>query len=372
MSKCSQSIQAPNAINPLLKRTKIIGENWPLGCKKLWTAAVLSQAALGDKDVSHFDRQKSKSALESPVFIVGSLRSGSTLLRLLLGHHSQINMFGEFEGAVRQARGENWPDIKDYRRFVKTDRQTKQFNLKIDDSLAYEDLVRDFLAQIYWREPSTVIGASIHSRVDLLPNIWPSARYIHLMRDPRDVARSCIGMGWVGNVYEGAKIWLSLEARRKKLRQKTNQENTLDVYYEELVSNPVSELQRICEFLKVDFEGRMLEIDSDTSYSFPSAAYANQWKKKLAKKEVRWVELQAKEEMLRQGYEPTNLEHNSLNPLENAYITLQNRLYRAHFHIRKWGLSLWVQNKLSRWFGSKRWADRIRLKIGEKNALYLK
>ena len=328
--------------------------------------------ALGDKDVSHFDRQKSKSALESPVFIVGSLCSGSTLLRLLLGHHSQINMFGEFEGAVRQARGENWPDIKDYRRFVETDRQTKELNLRIDTSLAYEELVRNFLEQIYWRQPSTVIGASIHSRVDLLPNIWPSARYIHLMRDPRDVARSCIGMGWVGNVYEGAKIWLSLEARRKKLRQKTNPANSLDVYYEKLVSNPVDELQRICQFLNVDFEDRMLAIDSETSYSSPSASYANQWKKKLTKKEIRWVELQARMEMLSQGYEPTELAHKPMNIFERAYITLQNRRYRTHFHIRKWGLLLWAQNALSRSLGSKRWADRVRLKIGEKNALYLK
>lgn len=328
--------------------------------------------ALGDKEVSQFDRQKSKSAPASPVFIVGSLRSGSTLLRLLLGHHSKINMFGEFEGAVSQAKGEEWPNIKDYWRFVKTDRQTKEFNLAIDESLAYEELVRDFLAQIHERDPREIIGASIHSRVELLPRLWPSARYIHLMRDPRDVARSCIGMGWAGNVYEGTKVWMSLEKRRERLRRRSDPAKSLDVYYEQLVSDPVSELKRICDFLSVDFEAQMLEIADDTSYSFPSASYANQWKQKLSAKEIRWVELQASETMLAQGYEPKETKHKPLTLLELFSITLQNRYYRARFHIKKWGFSLWSQNILSRLLGNKKWTDRVRLRIGEKNKLYLK
>ena len=322
--------------------------------------------------MSQFDRQLDDSAPASPVFIVGSLRSGSTLLRLLLGHHSQINMFGEFEGAVSQAEGEDWPNIKDYWRFVKTDRQTKEFYFEIDESLPYEDLVRDFLAQIYQREPSKVIGASIHSRVDLLPKLWPSARYIHLMRDPRDVARSCIGMGWAGNVYEGAKVWTSLEDRRKLLRQRSEPASNLDVYYEKLVSDPAGELKRICDFLSLEFESQMLEIVHDTSYSFPSPGFANQWKKKLTEKEIRWVELQTGETMLAQGYEPTKIKHKPLTLLEYLSIILQNRYYRALFHIRKWGFSLWLQNILSRALGSKGWRDRVRLRIGEKNKLYLK
>ncbi|MBB5211834.1 sulfotransferase family protein [Microbulbifer hydrolyticus] len=322
--------------------------------------------------MSQLKTQPDNAALASPVFIVGSLRSGSTLLRLLLDHHSQINMFGEFEGAVSQAQGENWPDIKDYWRFVKTDRQTSALKLDIDQSLDYEQLVRDFLTQLHRRNSGKIIGASIHSRVDLLPKLWPSARYIQLMRDPRDVARSCIGMGWAGNVYEGAKVWISLEARRTKLRQRTDPANNLNVYYEQLVSDPIGELKKICAFLNVDFEENMLEIESDTSYGFPSAGYAYQWKTKLTGKEIRWVELRTGEAMVTQGYKPTSTKHKPLSRLERTHILFQNRYYRAMFHIRKWGLSLWAQNIISRKFGSKKWTDHVRLRIGEKNKLYLR
>jgi hypothetical protein len=55
--------------------------------------------------------QQKSVILDSPVFVVGPLRSGTTLLRLLLDHHPEINMFGEFEGAVSQAVGDDWPDL---------------------------------------------------------------------------------------------------------------------------------------------------------------------------------------------------------------------------------------------------------------------
>ncbi|MBN8429472.1 sulfotransferase [Microbulbifer salipaludis] len=304
--------------------------------------------------------QQASLALESPVFVIGPLRSGSTLLRLLLDHHPNMHMFGEFEGAVSQARGDRWPDLEDYWRFVKIDRQTSAMNLAIDPELDYPALVKDFLRQLYLRNPQPVVGASIHSRVDLLPRLWPNARYIHLYRDPRDVARSCIGMGWVGNVYEGAKIWCDFEKRRELLRTQEQPGQAIEVFYEQLVENPVKELSRLCEFLSLKFDPEMLKLDRDTTYSCPSKQYAEQWKSKSSAREIRWIELLTSEQMMKQGYQPFSRDTRALTIQEKLALKVQNRVYRMRYNIRKWGLVLWLQHVLARRTGIRQWVEYVK------------
>ena len=315
-------------------------------------------------DMSHlprldFERQASL-ALESPVFVIGPLRSGSTLLRLLLDHHPNIHMFGEFEGAVSQARGDQWPDLEEYWHFVKIDRQTSAMGLEINHSLDYPALIKDFLKQLYARNPKPVIGASIHSRVDLIPRLWPNARYIHLYRDPRDVARSCIGMGWVGNVYEGAKIWCEFEKRREMLRSQERPGNAIEVSYEQLVEHPVKELSRLCDFLSQPFEEEMLELDRDTTYSCPSKKYAEQWKSRLSAREIRWIELRAAEQMREQGYQPAASDTRPLTMRESLVLKIQSRIYRMSYNIKKWGLVLWLQHVLARRTGIRQWVEYVK------------
>ncbi|WP_299597909.1 sulfotransferase [uncultured Microbulbifer sp.] len=329
-----------------------------------------------NRDMSHqprtdFEPQASLT-LDSPVFVIGPLRSGSTLLRLLLDHHPNIHMFGEFEGAVSQARGDQWPDLEDYWRFVKTDRQTGAMHLQINHALDYPALIEDFLRQLYLRNPQPVIGASIHSRVDLLPRLWPNARYIHLYRDPRDVARSCIGMGWVGNVYEGAKIWCEFERRRELLRSREQPGKAIGVSYEKLVENPVKELSRLCEFLSQPFEAGMLQLERDTTYSCPSKKYAEQWKSKLSKREIRWIELQAAEQMLVQGYQPVVENSDPLTLKEKIAIKIQNRVYRVSYNIKKWGFILWIQHVLSRRTGVRQWIEYVKHKTNTIDRSLLK
>ncbi|WP_226663874.1 sulfotransferase family protein [Microbulbifer aggregans] len=322
--------------------------------------------------LSETDIAQQNEALKSPVFVIGPLRSGSTLLRLLMNHHPNIYMFGEFEGAVSQAQGNSWPNIHDYWRFVKTDRQTSAMNLSIDETLDYPQLVKSFLAQHYARNPQSVIGASVHSRVDLLLKLWPDARFIHLYRDPRDVARSCIGMGWVGNVYEGTKIWVQFEQRRKKLREQERPGQSITVSYEVLVSNPDSELARVCEFLSLPYDEEMLEIEGGTTYQKPSSKYANQWKSKLSAREIRWVEIPAKDLMMQQGYKPVIDHHPKISIIEILAIRLQNRCFRATYNIKKWGVMLWVEHVFAKRSGIARWIDHVKIRTNQIDRALLK
>ena len=51
----------------------------------------------------------------SPFFVVGAVRSGTTLLRLMLGHHPKICRCDEFEYVATAISGRSdWPDVKTY------------------------------------------------------------------------------------------------------------------------------------------------------------------------------------------------------------------------------------------------------------------
>jgi len=285
----------------------------------------------------------SEITIPDPVFIVGPLRSGTTLLTLILNNHQNMNFFGEFEGAVSQAVNNNFPELKKYYSFVKEDRMMQGSKLTVDYSLSYEDLIRDFLVQKYNTKPVSVIGACIHSRFDLITRIWPNAKFIHITRDPRDVARSTIAMGWAGNTYGGAKYWLEPELRWNKLKPTLNKSSFIEVKYEVLVKSPECELIKICNFLGQQFYKDMLDIGKVSSYSEPNAELAEQWRKKQSPEEILDVEFQCQELMINNGYKlqnpPSALKPTFLYILNKK---IKNKKNVVVFRIKRYGLLNWL------------------------------
>ena len=84
--------------------------------------------------------------------------------------------------------------------------------------LDYPALARSFLRAELAGRPVRVVGATVHRHVERLLFLWPAAQFIHLVRDPRDVARSRIQMGWDGNVWTAADAWIAAEAECERLR----------------------------------------------------------------------------------------------------------------------------------------------------------
>lgn len=317
-------------------------------------------------------RTSKKDTLRSPVFIVGPLRSGTTLLRLLLDHHGSISIFHELEGAVSQAVGDEWPALPAYYEFIENDRQMQDLAFAVDRSLSYEELVKSFLSQAYDRNPKPTIGAAVHSRMDLLPRLWPDARFIHLLRDPRDVSRSCIGMGWVGNVHEGVHMWIEAERRWDALRRLVDDANTIEVRFESLVREPEASLTRVCDWLQVHFDASMLDIENDTTYSRPDASYAEQWKTKLSQREIRWVEYQSAQMLQDRGY---HLSGNPLQPpslTELLYIRIQNRVHRVAHNVRRWGLGTWLGFVVAKRTGPRALRNHFTNRVNAANRKHLK
>ena len=85
----------------------------------------------------------------------------------------------------------------------------------------------------------------------------PEARFIHLIRDGRDVALSILKQHWGPQTIEAAaEKW-----RSRVLRGRAQQPYLgfyLEVKFEDLVLHTERELRRICEFIDLDFDPAML------------------------------------------------------------------------------------------------------------------
>ena len=216
------------------------------------------------------------------LFLIGSPRSGSTLLARMLGAHSQIfapaephlltplahlGYYGSVERApydpiiVRQAAHELVKSLPggehDYLDAVRACSDTVYARLLagsgrtllLDKTPAYA-LVLDFVAKLY-----------------------PGARYVVLTRHPLAVWSSFVQSFFDGDQVAAHALNPLLEryvpAIARFLRERPVP--LVHVRYEELVSDPARELTCVCAHLGVPFEPGMVEYGRDESARPPAA-----------------------------------------------------------------------------------------------------
>jgi len=198
------------------------------------------------------------------VFLIGAERSGTTLLRIMLDHHPMLAFRNEFEFAVDMVGdGGAMPDLDAYYEHLAVCRTFLMSGFEIDKQLDYRSLVHSFLEQKRARDDKPRVGATIHRHFHRILHLWPDARFIHLVRDGRDVAFSRIGMGWVGNAWEGAHEWVEVEEQVRELAAGVGPERIMRVTFESLVSEPEKTLGTICGFLGLEYDDAMLDYEGD-------------------------------------------------------------------------------------------------------------
>jgi hypothetical protein len=303
---------------------------------------------------------------DAPVIIVGALRSGTTMLRLMMDHHPELCVFAEFEELTRYLDGPGFPTVAEYKRRLATDRHARLKALHVDDGDDYVGVVRSFVRQSYgrWGKGKRVFGFTVHGQADRLPELFPDARFVHIVRDPRDVARSCIGMGWVGTVYHGADYWTRAENYWTRLRRDVPAEQRHELRYEELVRYPEDVLAELCGFLGVSFHPAMLGYGADTTYESPDAALAQQWRTKLSVREIELVEAKCGELMELRGYDRVR-PHAPPGLVERVRLAVENRAGRVRFNLDRFGMPLYLTWITSRRLPFDAWKASVQLRINE-------
>lgn len=299
----------------------------------------------------------------APVFLVASERSGTTLLRLMLDHHPEVAFEKEFDFVVAQVSdtGE-LPPLESYVDWIATVRGA---DYVIDRSLEYPGLVDDFLRQKQAASGGKPhIGATVHRNFDRLRFLWPEARYIHLVRDPRDVARSVVQKGWAGSTYQASELWVAAEDSWDSLVQHLASNQAIEIHYEDLVMRTEAVLTDICRFMGVEYCEQMLEYRADApQYPPPDPTLVAQWRTKLSPRDVAMVEVRTAGLMERRGYVPSGHPLPKVGPLKHELLLTGARLRRLRTRIGKFGVGLVALDVLGRRLGLHGAAARAQRRI---------
>ncbi|MGF1496679.1 MAG: sulfotransferase [Elainellaceae cyanobacterium] len=311
--------------------------------------------------------------VREPVFLVGAERSGTTMLRLMLDHHPQIAWCNEFEYTVDWLGDDgSYPDLDFYYDQLAVHRIFQATNFEIDAALSYPDLVNSFLHQRRDRASKPLIGATVHRNFHRLPYIWEDARFIHIHRDGRDVARSCVKMGWAGNVWKGADRWIRDESQWAKFAPQIPGDRQLEVTYQDLVTDHEATLSRICDFIGVAYSDHMLDYVHATDYDLPNPRLIQQWRHKLGDRDIRLLEGRIGPMLVERGYELSGLPPLQCSPPLQFWLSLQSWWAHVSIRIERYGLPLFLSDYVTRRLNIKPWHRQIRQRLNAIDKTYLK
>lgn len=272
----------------------------------------------------------------APVFVVGCDRSGTTLLRLMLNQHSRIAMPPSESYFITHLleRRHLYGDLGDdgnlellYCDLIGNDRykmwqiDDEKVRRRMFGSLrSFPQLLRIPFELYMEREGKVRWGDKTPKHVQYLPcldALFPDARFVHIVRDGRDVAASLKSVPWFrGDVVDAANFWKrKVEAGRRG--GKALGARYFEVDYEDLVRSPEETLRNLCQYIGEEFESEMLDYYKTADKYIPkssmgwhrlathpvSAERSGRWRRDLARSEIELFELVAGETLEAFGYD---------------------------------------------------------------------
>jgi hypothetical protein len=252
-----------------------------------------------------------------PIFIVGSPRSGTTLLRNLLNRHPRLAICGEthFNRLIYRRRKVfgDIGNLDNRRRLIKeymaTDRilrsELKLAGLEdrlLRDATSYPAFFASLMEHFAESEGKPRCGEKTPQHALLTEQLsewYPGAAIIHIVRDPREVVASLQRVPWASNsVYTNTSTWPEY----------------MVVSYQDLVSDPERALTRICAHVREDFSPSMLvaettAVDEHTGWGRARTAVTperlGKWQQQLTPRQVALIEWTAGRHLESFGYTPS-------------------------------------------------------------------
>jgi hypothetical protein len=190
-----------------------------------------------------------------PIFVIGSPRSGTTLLRLVLDSHPRISCGEEthFLRSLEAIVGRDWPLVETY------GLPRTWWLARIRE--LYEGFQGEVLAasgKARWAEKDPTY--TLH--LPFIEALFPDARYVHLVRDGHDVVASFRDRWGYRSAARAARSeWARYVQAAMALGVRLGPERFLEVRYERIVADPERETRRLFAFLGEEWDARVIDFD---------------------------------------------------------------------------------------------------------------
>jgi hypothetical protein len=220
---------------------------------------------------------------ERPVFVIGSERSGTTLIMAVLGCHPRLAV-PEVAWYYPRFR----PYLFTYGDLANTDNfrtlcgemvhglRTPYWGMKVDPATIADEIaeravgIEQSFAGIYaamferyaeeegkprWGEKTPY---NLFYVGEMLED-FPDAQFVFIYRDGRDASAEFLDSSFgPTNIYSAAELWRMGQEAVKPWRERLPADQWLDIEYESFVRDPVAGLKRLCRFIREDYADEMM------------------------------------------------------------------------------------------------------------------
>jgi Sulfotransferase family len=185
--------------------------------------------------------------------------------------------------------------------------------------------------------------------ISWLAKAFPHAKFVHIIRDGRDVAASVIKAGWVNNFIQAARYWQERVEAGMSVGSALSEERYYELRYEKLVTFPEETLKLLCHWLEIEYVPQMLKQHKNAT-DYISRDYtlhkmvtqpvdssrANAWKETLSRDQIADFESVAGKLLSKLDYEVTGFK-----------VPLSRKLTREFIQ----SIRPYILNKLSKIIG---------------------
>ncbi|MCA9387230.1 sulfotransferase [Candidatus Dojkabacteria bacterium] len=279
-----------------------------------------------------------KNFTSAPVFVIGAERSGTTMLRLMLSSSKELCIPPEsiFLTELYSKYRQGLDSIEQIPEFISNlysifffdqwhlDPNLIHHRFLELESLSYQNMMECiYRTYLIVNEPDSIQWGDknpIHTlRTNIILDLFPNARFIHIVRDGRDAVLSQRETNWgkTRSIEKATQLWVRYVTAGNLLANQ-RPEQCIQIKYEQLVSTPVEALKYICNFLDITYSENMLEfhlrnrrenlvpIEQQDYHKLTlesiDTSRVERWRDKLDIEEISSIELIAGEALERNSY----------------------------------------------------------------------
>jgi len=209
---------------------------------------------------------------DRPVFVVGSPRSGTTIMCQMIDAHPHLlapywetGLFVRFHELLTNHIAWIW---KEHRASFPLDRPDLIDWIRRSVETLFAKLAAT-CGKSRWAEktPAHVF------HMDLIHEVFPNVQFIHMIRNGRDVVRSLQNVPWAPRkIRWSIDRWIDSVRAGRRYGRELPKEQYMEIRYEQLLADQENTLRALCKFLGEPFAEQMLAFhqpaNNSWNYSF--------------------------------------------------------------------------------------------------------